>query len=354
LDRLFIAYSAGDHDVVRRTIVRAEDIGVDRAAFTQMIRRWSSDWRPVRASFLLELAVAASDAGVVFLANIKDTATLTQYDIVLASLAFVTGRPIPFGSNPRDDQYELLWHKTMLGLLQRQGSSRSFLQDTYLDALEKRFKKRLPAVVGLSVEPRFLLARGIARVQECCTRATLARAQTTPARPTPSFKRISPAALPGRPTWQSALDEAVALFNYAARYPATEVEARTRGSLLLWERGRPAEALQWLNSSPDDTQDRELAYWRLILRGRLLDALKRPAEAASAYREALVLFPESQTAATGLAVSMMREGHHSEAVALAHRARRIPVEVDDPWWRFDFADSRFVSAWLAELRGSNQ
>lgn len=322
---------------------------MDRATFEKAVKRWQSDWRPVRATFLLEFAAAAAGR-VPLIAQAQDTTTLSHYDILRSSLEFVTRRA--YGSDSRGDQYELLWHKTMLGVLQGHGMLGTFLQEQCLAALEARFNSRVTGRVGVALEPRFLLAAAIARAQRCCTRPELARAQAAPSPPTPA--KVSPAALQRGSTWQSRLDEAVALFDRAARHPSVESEARLRGALLLWERGRSSEALSWLESSSDDQKDPELIYWRRILRGRLLDALSRPADATVAYGAALDLFPRSQTAAIGLAVAMMRDGRYSEASDLARTTRTGPIDMNDPWWEFETADRRFVTAWVGELRRSNQ
>jgi len=98
------------------------------------------------------------------------------------------------------------------------------------------------------------------------------------------------------------------------------------------------------------TPDSELAYWYGLWKGRILDALNRPADAAAAYQQALDVSPTGQAAGVGLALSLFKQNHRDEAVAAAARVRDMPSNSLDPWWTYAKGDARFIDDWLADLR----
>jgi len=146
---------------------------------------------------------------------------------------------------------------------------------------------------------------------------------------------------------------ALSFFEAAAAHPETRDEARTRAGFALFQLGRNADAQQSLDAAnPGD--DRTLAYWRALFRGRVADALDQTADAERAYREALAGFPDAHSASIGLALSLFRLHRDDEAEAAVHAVRQRSIKVDDPWEAYYPADARFADKWIAELREGRQ
>jgi len=145
------------------------------------------------------------------------------------------------------------------------------------------------------------------------------------------------------------LRDAAIRYEKAAGVEATRAEARTRGAWILFQEGRHQEALDLLGTVAP-SGDREVTYWSALFRGRVLDALGRPAEAARAYRAALVVYPGAQSAGVGLAVALFRSDQEREADAVARQLRTASAGTDDPWSTYLGADQRLIDRWIGELR----
>jgi tetratricopeptide (TPR) repeat protein len=234
------------------------------------------------------------------------------------------------GDDAGDDRFELLWHQTALGVAQ--GVQQWDLQQEYLDAIRGRFEQARQR--GVWADSRIPLARAIAAAGLCCARSA-------PGEPV-QWVRFS--SRPPATTFQAAM----ALFEEAARVPALRVEALIRGGMLLRATGHDAEALAWFGQVPDD--DRSFGYVHHLTRGRILDALHRPAEAVAAYEAALRDAPTAQLAGIGLAAALLRSGRAEAAARTAMEVRRAPGGPTNHFREFQRADVRFVPEWLAEIR----
>ena len=136
-------------------------------------------------------------------------------------------------------------------------------------------------------------------------------------------------------------------FEAASEVDETRDEALVRGGWTLFQVGRFPEALDWLDeAAPKD--DRDLAYWRALFRGRVLESLGRPEDALAAYKAALTLNPGAQSAGVGHAILLMRLDRAQEADASA-RALRVSTDAD-PWLIYSVGDHRFVDRWIEQLR----
>jgi tetratricopeptide (TPR) repeat protein len=143
--------------------------------------------------------------------------------------------------------------------------------------------------------------------------------------------------------------DALTQFEAAAGVDETRAEARTRGGWTLFQIGRLPEALEWLDAAePGD--DRDLAYWLGLFKGRVLDGLGRFQRAATAYQGALALYPGAQSAGIGLALELVRLDRDAEADEVARALRAAGAMAPDPWSTYLDGDQRFVDRWVTQLR----
>jgi predicted Zn-dependent protease len=146
--------------------------------------------------------------------------------------------------------------------------------------------------------------------------------------------------------------DVLARYDAARRLPDVADEAAIREAWLLHRTGSDAEALMRLDAVSDQVADPTLRFLRQLFRGRVLMALNRPAEAATAYRAALVSVPGAPSALNGLATALTESGNQDEARALAQAPPTVSDPEADPWsmyeqgdyWRFPGALSRLRAA----------
>jgi tetratricopeptide (TPR) repeat protein len=281
----------------------------------------TTPWRRAKPAFVLEAVVAMTGTR---------TLSYRATSLLMAGAAQMVSRPTPVGVNPAEDRFELVWHQAAIGLAQ--ALQQYWLQQDLLDIVAARYRDA-PAQV---VASRIPLARGIAAAGLCCwKRAPGEVVQQIP----PSERR------------HMRVEQALALFEEAAKIPALRTEALVRGAVLLHKVERDTQAIAWFDRVPPQ-QDTPFGYVHQLTYGRVLDTTARADDAVAAYRAALGFEPSSQLPAIGLAAALMRAGHADEAVTAAAQARRlanekISVNYDQPYQR---ADARFVPEWLAEIR----
>jgi hypothetical protein len=343
VDRVFAQYARGDYAAIEVAYTTPDSFPQTVERFSGQVRAWRRDWRPVRATFFLEMAIAARNAG-----------SPTAVQVILSvGGTFVIQRPKVLGSDPREDAFEITWHKAAIGLLQGLGAVRpSFAvsQDRYLNALSKRYKGA--GATPTSPFPGFDLDRAIARTQQCCTELAFdefaAREDANPSvsRGMGYWGRYDASRL------RSELSAAIHLFARAAGNGDSRSEGLVRGANLLLHAGQPAKAEELLKGmqAAADPFDRELLFWTYLVRAHVEDALTRPADAIPDHRNALNVWPGARSAEVRLAADLMRTGHRAEAVAVAAAASTGEHDVKDPWWAFDAGDDRFVTKWRDQLR----
>jgi tetratricopeptide (TPR) repeat protein len=269
-----------------------------------------------RALFLLEVADRAAHPGVVEAAILRGRA-------VLVGLRSETNGGVDAV------RFEWLWHQTAVGILQRSPLVR--LQVEYLSYLDSP-----EAGAFRSAPSRIPLARAVAAELACCWQARGGR----PVRSVPSSLRR------GR-----TFEGAVALYRLAAKQPDLQREALVRLGRVLLDQDRPVEVVGVLQRRPDMSMD-TLGFIGALTLGDALERLDRLREAAAAYDTALRIEPSSQLAGIGLASVLLRTGQVERAVAVAVAARQTGPGADDGRrGEFEGYDSRFVEAWIEELRG---
>lgn len=186
----------------------------------------------------------------------------------------------------------------------------------FLDEMAKRFPS----------EPRVVLARAVLADQVTTHMANL----------TPAYKGLA---------------DLLANYDAAIAMPSVAAEARLRKARLLHRLARDLDALALLDTIGPTSDDPTLTYWRALLRGQVLDGLGRTGEAIGAYRAALDLVPESQSARVGLMTSLARTGARVEAQQVAETILSSTSDTDDSWWYWQ-ADYRFyrqMHAWMKEM-----
>ena len=335
LDGLFTAYAAGDHGVVQRQLNRSQDFQVLRLAERRRIDNWLQRWEPVRAAMILEMARRASVVAPAY-----------TPPLLAAGQRYLLRHSRPPGATAAHEDFVRLWHRIALAIIERRHMSDEI--DRYVDAVHPG-----PGTNGGAVDPRLLLARAIAQEQRCHgTHPTLTRAGT----PVASIERAA-ANRSERPRPMmsdterrlACLDEAATRFDAAAAANETRAEARVRAGWVLFQLGRLPEAMTSL-AAVEAADDAELRYWAALFRGRVASALGRPADAEAAYREALSLFPNAQSAGVGLVLALVDLDRPEEADAAARAVRGGTAQAPDPWWTYINADDRFITRWIDRLR----
>lgn len=145
------------------------------------------------------------------------------------------------------------------------------------------------------------------------------------------------------------VNEVSAAYDAAMESPDTAAEARIRKSWLLHRAGRSDEALALLEAA-GTPQEPFLEYMRHLFRGRVLGSLGRAEEAATAFRAALAVVPNAQSARVGLMTSLQQQGQSAAALELAEQVQTAGSDVVDPWWRYWQGDYRLRASVFTRLR----
>jgi tetratricopeptide (TPR) repeat protein len=354
LGRVLSAYGDGDYDSVQQFVAVAKDFPKADVLEHDLRRLTGYSWE-LRANFLLEVAMAAG----------KANAAEAQRAALSVGGTFVLQRPRSEVTSQGDD-FETLWHLAAIGLLQGQTARLASVpaeaalavmtENRYLDVIDRRYP-----MGQRDRNARFDLARAIARVHECCTRAALVRFDDVGV---DGGRRadtdvLSRAPLKEPPTdWvtrtRSGFIAALDLFARSSRQPAVEAEALVRGAFLLDRLGRLPEAREWLSRVNDDPGDPVLEYWTHLVRGRVLTELELPAIAEPEFRAALRLYPGARSASAGLGLALFQLHRASEAAAVTAAAWTASSGTTDLWLMFDAADERLVKVWRDRLRKFNR
>jgi tetratricopeptide (TPR) repeat protein len=335
IDDIYAAYVSGDAEVVRRAF--AGSLAMQQRLLLREPReleRWLGSWDRRKALFVLELARVAADIGPQFLGTFSRIGR-----------AYVRLARDPGDSGGETAAFVQTWHRAMVGMLQGSG---------FIVQLNEHV-----ASLG-GADPKLVLSAAIAHERRCWD------ARPSLDQPSPRLDAVAKAAgmkvdvdsdaprhaqLKARTSAHLAcLEVALARLQSAAQNDETGVEARVRSGWVLFQIGRFPEALKALDVvvPPDD---RDLAYWQALFRGRTLAALNRHEDAAAAYRAALAFYPHAQSAGIGHAVELLRADRDAEADAAARALREAQSAApDDPWPRYLDGDRRFVDRWMADLR----
>lgn len=215
------------------------------------------------------------------------------------------------------DVFEHQWHYAVLTLLQ------GTIRPPVLEAFADRALARFPD------EPRFLLARAIAADQ----RSTTAGASRA-----------------GTPSNQPALDAIRREYEALIAKPDVAAEARVRLGWLLHRMGRHNDALAHLDEADVEAMDGSLRYLRHLFRGHVTGALGRLDDATVAYRAALAVTPDAQSAQVALMNGLLGRGDRAGAETLAERIQTERSTEFDPWWMYWQGQYRLYGQAMARVR----
>ena len=292
----------------------------DQATFTLLrgpiyasAQRWRETWNPAGVVFLLDLAVWGMG---------RDWAD--AFLLLRIAEELVTGRPGATGQS--FSEFERLFHRiAVAGLVNARELTQAEDYFIRLDSRLAALAPEVPTAQRLS-DPHLALTRGM-----------LDEAWTGPGVFTDT-RRV-----------RDYLQRALVSYERASQFAPVAEEARVRRAFVLLRLGRHQEALVVLSAANDQAADPTVRYWRLLVRGRVLEALDKAPEALDAYREARALSGGAQTPAVALAVLSLRLGHVEDARRWAHAARVESAATVDAWWQYWF-DVRWITGWAAELR----
>ncbi len=344
IDAVLAAYQGGDTGVIARSFARPRDFQ-DRFRFDDKreLERWLGSWDRGKAVLLLEIARSASGIA-------------PRYTPILVSAGRGYLGRASAGDLASTDAaaFVQLWHRTAVGLLQGFGDPGRV--EEHVGDADRRADGHSSTA---RLDARLVLARATAQERRCWdARPALDQPGTSidavikaagvtiaddPNGPTKAAREA------GVRTQGTCLHEALARFETAAGTDETHAEARVRGGWILFQQGRLPEALVSLDAA-EPRDDRDLAYWLALFRGRVFDALGRSDDAAAAYQSAMALYPAAQSAGTGLALELVRLDRAPEADQVARGLRAAGASAPDPWSIYIDADRRFVDRWIEQLR----
>jgi hypothetical protein len=336
LDAAFERYAQGDHQIIARTFQRSIDFQRLRINNRRRLDAWLGPWRKDRAAFVLELTYVSSLVAPAYTPFLLKPSQ--DYVVRAANSGLV------------DVGFERLWHRVAVAMLQRRMTTHEV--DHYLQAIEAA----APANgAPRASDARWRLARGIAQEQRCwLSRPSLSSAgapsdevtQASEREPDRAARKLAGAE---RLRHRTCLLESASLFERAATDDETRAEARVRGA---WARVQLEEfaAANALLDGIDAGDDRPLAYWAALFRGRALTGSRQHDAAVRAYITALELFPDAQSAAVGRALALYSADRYAEADAAAAALRGKALNAADPWSTYFIADDRFLTGWIAHLR----
>lgn len=118
-------------------------------------------------------------------------------------------------------------------------------------------------------------------------------------------------------------------------------EASLRLGHTYYRIGRIAEALEILKHAEERAEDEFVLYLARYFRARAHEYSGKREEATAAYRQALQVVPNAQSASFPLATLLFTAGHRSEAAAIIERALRDPI-APDPWRHYQQGGFRSI------------
>ncbi|HET9372600.1 MAG TPA: hypothetical protein VFO19_20195 [Vicinamibacterales bacterium] len=207
----------------------------------------------------------------------------------------------------------------------------------YLDDLDRRDRDALAAgyvrgaISRFQLRPRFLLARAFA--------ADMTTSPLTNAAP----------GVPG-----SVLNDATKRYLAAMEHDEVRGEAGLRLAFMELRAGRQEQGLQRLAQAEPRLDDVNLRYVAHLVRGREYFSMERWDDAEAAFRAALEIAPDAQSANLGLASVRFVQRDAADADARTDRLLTRPRRVYDPWWLYWLGDGRLSSQIIERMRSDLQ
>ena len=145
-------------------------------------------------------------------------------------------------------------------------------------------------------------------------------------------------------------DAAIKVFEGLFRDDAVGGEANVRAGAIHARANRLEDALEAFSRAERATRDRYVVYLARYFKGHALDRAGRTADAEAAWRGALAVIPQAQSATLALAGVLAKQGRRSEAGALVEAQLSTRPQPPDPWRDYAAADDRFWPELIAQLR----
>jgi tetratricopeptide (TPR) repeat protein len=293
-----------DLDVVRQELGRVNPASLPSGDMPPAAAR--EHQRRLLTSFALELAAIGSRRHAAAAARLVEWAC-----------------PLVRSHTPHDE-FDTAWQLAALALLEG-GIDSTALRDHL---------NHLP--IGLTEDPRVLLAQGIAEEQfsapaEVLTRsvaaAGLARAREQLARMEGERYR--------------AAERAIAKFREAAKTDAITAEATLRQGHVHLRMGRFDAALATWKDLDGKITDQALLYLLHLFRGEAYEGYNRVPQARDAYLAALEVSPGAHSATLRLSALAFLNAHGDDPYPLVDALLRNDDPRLDPWWSYYAADWRF-------------
>ncbi len=288
-------YDRGNDDTFRRAILQTPELANTIRGFRVSDSPWPED-RKRTAVFALELALAGLRSGNTF-ARDEGGRLLAEYHVRIRQ----PGDP---------DEFECWWFLTEAAALEG-----LFMPENAL-LFVPRALQRCPASARLHLAYAFV------------SEQQWLRGNTT----------------------QAQEQDIVARYEGAMKFPETAAEARVRAARFLYTLGAYDRALQAIDAAAAPPADPEIKYYTELVRGQILRALKRPDDAAAAFRAALTTSPGAQSARVALMTLLVSRGEREEAASLAEAALTAPADQYDPWWTYWLGDYRAYPAIADRLK----
>lgn len=230
------------------------------------------------------------------------------------------------------DEFDTAWHDAALSIAD------AFLDPVALEAHVQHVRAHVPTA------PQPVLSWAVAGEQ----RASPSISPRLPNEPAAVIENTDARRAAER---ARLVDDAVARLTTAAASPATAADARLRLAHIQLTRQQPRDALTTLAAIETASREGWLIYLARIFRGQALEALDRPDDAITSYRDALKVGPGGHSATMSLTSLLFRRGQRDEAAALVQLLLEETDPISDPWWTYWAGSARQWTPRLKVLRG---
>jgi tetratricopeptide (TPR) repeat protein len=343
--RLYAAYAAGNRTAVRQALDTTERYRALQADLLRLVEAWKTDpstpaWEAARPAFAVEVALARTLTP----AGTGDCARWMQIarDLLAQRPVGTAGRALT-----AEDRLEVTIHRIAYSVLMTQSAQGSAA--FYLDGIGRRLDALARLPDGHSLVARLRLARGM--LAETNTRPLATDADRNAAGRRDAQDDGPFAVAPVSAAKEPGLLAAVAVFTTLLSDPDVGAEANVRAAFAWHRLDSQQRALEAVDRALATSRDPVVTYWAQLVRGRILGAMNRLADAAAAYRQAASIVPAAQTPAVALAALSLVEGDRSAAERWAQTARTtVGADVRDPWWLYWFGDARMLDQLVATMR----
>ena len=145
-------------------------------------------------------------------------------------------------------------------------------------------------------------------------------------------------------------EDAAEIYSLLGDDPVVGGEALARLAALQLKRNKTADALASLDRAERMTRDPYVLYLARLFRGMTLQQMRRDSDAIPAYRGALLVRPDGESASVRLADLLFKAGDRTGAQTVMADALAADTSVPDPFVELVHGDDRFWPQLIARLR----